>query len=374
MLYFHTLNLYLIVATGAIMPITVQGVMIPLHTVYLVTYFAFLLQFSDNKAALLRGILVLLPIILVMMIGLARANDITYALEKIEGGVLATLLAAIITSHCVRRYGMYDFLTSYLKVTLIILAATVVYRIALGYGIGSRDGRFLINGPITYGWLMGIASTVALFMYQKSKKKRYLLYLAMFSVVIVVTGSKGPIVATAFSFALYFIYFFRSKRAIILALSVTFGSVGVSQYVSSENLGRLSAISRLLYGQVEEQDEGSIGVRWVAWVDSISIFEENTYWGVGLGNWEDYASIKIKYPHNFFLEIASEMGLLGLAAFALVIFALLLNRNFFGVLHLLFFLVALSFSGDISYHRYLLGIPLGFYLEKKSRVIREAER
>lgn len=323
---------------------------------------------------MLRGILVLLPILLAMMIGLTRANDIPYALGKIEGAVLASLLAAVITSHCVRRYGVLDFLASYLNVTLTILAATIFYRIAMGHEIGSRDGRFFINGPITYGWLMGIGATIALFLYQQSHKKRYLIYLALFIAMCIVTGSKGPIISFIFSGTVFLFYFFRSKRVLMLAFSVALGVVGASHYLTIETLGRFAALFRLLYGQVEEQDGGSIGARTIAWAESISIFDSHTFWGVGLGNWENYASIKIVYPHNFFLEIASEMGFLGLTAFTLVISVLFLNRSFFVVLYLSFFLVALSFSGDMSYHRYLLGIPLGLYLEKKSRFAREDAR
>lgn len=371
MLNYHTLNLYLIIATGAILPIAADGIMFPLHTAYIAIYLALLLQFSDNRTALLRGILVLLPIFLAMMIGLTRANDVPYALEKIEGGVLAALLAAVITFHCVRRYGEYDFLESYLNVTLVILAATIIYRTALGYELGSRDGRFLINGPITYGWLMGIGATVALFLYQQSAKKKNLVYLAAFIAMSFVTGSKGPIVAMVFSFTVFVIYFFRSKRVLMLAFSAALGVVGASQYLTIETLGRFAALYRLFFGQVEEQDSGSIGIRSIAWSESMSIFDSHTFWGVGLGNWENYSSIKIIYPHNFFLEIASELGIIGLTLFTLTISLLFLSRTFFVVLYLLFFLIALSFSGDMSYYRYLLGIPLGLYLEKKSRVGRE---
>lgn len=372
MLNFHTINLYLIIATGTIMPVVVQELVIPLHTVYVAIYFFLLMHFPDNRSAFFRGILVLLPFLFPMLIGLSRADNLPYALEKIEGGVLASLLTAIITSHCVRRYGLNDFLTSYLNVTLTILMATMIYRITLGYEIGSRDGRFLINGPITYGWLMGIAAIISLFLYQQRQKKRFLIYFLLFFTTLLVTGSKGPLVALTFCIAVFFVYFARSKRILLLACCVVLSSVGASQLLSVEALGRFASLFHLFQGDVIENNYGSLGVRLLAWGESISIFGSNILWGVGLGNWENYSSIKIIYPHNFFLEIASEMGLLGLVAFAIVILALLRNRTFFMGLYLSFFLVALSFSGDMSYYRYLLGVPLGLFLASQTTIRHEA--
>lgn len=370
MLNFHSLNLYLIIATGAILPIYVDEILFPFHTVYAAIYFAFLLRFSANRAAFFRGMCLLLPITLVMMVGVFRANDIPYALEKIEGGVLASLLAAVVAAHCLQRYGMKEFLASYTNVTLAILAATMIYRVALGYEIGSRDGRFLINGPITYGWLMGIAATIGLFLYHHTRRKKYLIYVGIFSFMIFITGSKGPAVAFFAASAVFLIYTLKTKKVWVLALSAVLAITVSGQVLTIEALGRFAALGRILRGELGEGDFGSIGIRLIAWADSLAIFESHIFWGVGLGNWADYSSTELRYPHNFFFEIASEMGLFGLAAFALLILVLLQSRVFFVFLYLVFFLVALSFSGNMSYYRYLLGIPLGFFLEKESRIRR----
>lgn len=353
------------------MPIAWQGVVFPLHTGFAMIYFALLFQFHPNRIALFRGALALLPIGVVMLISLAQAHDIPYALKKIEGGVIASLLSATVTAHCVRRYGLNAFLASYINVTLMVLAATLAYRIGSGYELGSRDGRFLINGPITYGWLMGIAAVIGLFLYYQVGRRKYLLYSAIFVVMMVATGSKGPVLAFIFASMIFFILHARSRRILVIALSLVLGIVVALQFLALEAVGRFSALARLISGQLADEDSGSIGVRSMAWEESMSSFKSNYFWGVGLGNWENYSSIKIIYPHNLFFEIASEMGLLGLAAFAMVIFPLLLTRSRFLVMYLSFFLTALSFSGDMSYHRYLLGIPLGLLLERQSRVNRE---
>ena len=84
--------------------------------------------------------------------------------------------------------------------------------------------------------------------------------------------------------------------------------------------------------------------------------------GIGFGSWESYVWGH-KYPHNLFLEIIAEAGLIGLSVFLMIIHKVKNNEFFF-----IFILgIFLQFtSGDFSYFRYyFIFILLGLLKTKK---------
>jgi O-antigen ligase len=104
----------------------------------------------------------------------------------------------------------------------------------------------------------------------------------------------------------------------------------------------------------------------VLWGDAISAFSSSlthTLVGVGTGGYASLSSTGANYPHNIFLEVGSELGVLGLLALAAFVISVVVrllrlvaaggeNAGWSGLLLTLFVfsLVNAQFSGDVPYN------------------------
>jgi O-antigen ligase len=91
---------------------------------------------------------------------------------------------------------------------------------------------------------------------------------------------------------------------------------GIAIFISSspESFERIIfGLERLFYGEFEESEDDRLG----AWMYSILLFSENPILGIGSGNFEQYY---IAYPHNIFLEVLAENGLVGFILLFVMIF------------------------------------------------------
>lgn len=409
LLNFHVVHLYLVIATGTILPVVLGGAIIGFHTVYLFLYGVFLLTYHHNRVAIGLALAVLAPLLLALLSGFPRAEDFDYGLLKIEGGIIATLLSGLITFHCLRIYGETRFLSSLVHVAFAVLVLTLAYIAAAAFGFIDFSGRFFINGPITYGWIMGTSLLFSIFLFFETKNMKYVVLCAVFSAMLFATGSKGPLLAFAIVGVSYLAINFKNWRAWLAACVTTISFYLSWRYMPDDTVSRYSAFSRMASGLLESDDNGSIGsgdygsigIRLEAYRKSWQLFQDNIMFGVGLGNWEKHSEVPILYPHNFALEILSELGFLGAIGFILTLAVITIGipiwaksthtldqkrcypdkdhtkkNHYLGILcpatkarltsapfiFLCFFVIAQSFSGDLSYLRYMLGLPLGFFL------------
>lgn len=363
MLSFHVLNLYLALATGALFPLLISGRMFFFHSMYLMLYAGVLLGLRQNSVAFVRACAIMLPLCIVMLFGFLRSGAPSYALQKIEGAIFATLLIALIVNHCVRAYGIYVFFRAFIWVSFAIMVVTLTVRFGSGHELGDRSGRFLINGPIVFGWMMGLAAIMSLHIYYFSGKIKYTFAFTIFAAAIILTGSKGPLLALIFGSIIFFLARITSRRT-LLFLSALLACVLPSIYFLPEKvINRFAAIGRVIGGDLVATDSGSIGIRLDAWRQPIEIFYENPIFGVGLGNWVNHvAAGELFYPHNFIIEAIVELGSLGALAL-LVTLAFVMRRVSAVIVSLIGFLSAcLFFSGDLSYLRFVLGVPVGIVL------------
>ena len=104
---------------------------------------------------------------------------------------------------------------------------------------------------------------------------------------------------------------------------------------------------------IENQGKGSVGIRLDLYKQAFFLFVEKPFFGHGFGSWADISNTKFKYPHNIVLELMAETGFIGLLFFILIIFFSRGNNLQLNTISL-FGVIALLFSGDFSYFRYVL--------------------
>jgi O-antigen ligase len=170
-----------------------------------------------------------------------------------------------------------------------------------------------------------------------------------------VTGSRGPFVALILSAILLGFFTIKYSFKTKLVLFVVFGFIGLEflSFFFSNIVNRFSALST---------DYSSI-IRIYAIYNGVIYFLQKPVFGWGTGSFSTLVSEYIKYPHNIFIELAMEIGIVGVIIF--ILFLSFAIYNFFYLrkkvknisqsillrLNYFFFLFGFfnsQFSGDIA--------------------------
>lgn len=199
----------------------------------------------------------------------------------------------------------------------------------------------------------------------------YLAAFAIFFMALVWTESKGAILAFLIGLAIYCVLRFHRKYKLLIALvigGIVFYFTLADQLVELLEDSRLSAILRIVGGELNQSDEGSVGSRVVLIDKAMQDFSSHIFMGIGLAN---YSFNEFVYPHNQHLEIFAEMGVV--VGFIHVIFVLLSfwRANILNKALIVFFGVAASFSGDVSYLRFLYAFCLVGFMPSMGAQIKE---
>lgn len=277
-------------------------------------------------------------------------GNFTYGFEKLTLGLLFPL--AIFNLLSFNNMSTNSIINGLIYSSLIIAVTAIVFK--LYFGFFTRGVNFGFLGPITFSWTNGFSFIALLF--KKSKKNIDQFLMFFFFLMIIWSGSKGPLIAILVLMILNLKFFIplgsNKKLKYFIALSCFFIFLFLlKDYVRSLNGLYDIIVSPKEY--IENQGKGSVGIRLDLYKQAFFLFIEKPFFGHGFGSWANISNTKFKYPHNIVLELMAETGFIGLLFFILIIFLgrgnnLQLNAiSLFGV-------IALLFSGDFSYFRYVL--------------------
>lgn len=322
-------------------------------TVFL--FFALRGRFTRNEAA------IFLTISLFFLLQLFRTSNLESAVSKFEGAVLASIIVFALTRLSQMLSGD-RFEHAFVRVAFAVLALTVVYK--MNFGFIDREVRFFLNGPIVFGWLMGIAAIICVKLFTARQQIGMLFVATIFFVAVYWSGSKGPLIALFCATGFIFLRHRDPSRFVqITCLAL---AIGTLVFLFPELVPpRFYAIQRVFLGQLIEDDFGSIGARLEMWSGAIRLFAEHPVVGIGLGNWSNRfesnftQDFLFNYPHNIILEVLSEHGSVGAILFLFVFWRIFSNTSEVGKVIFVFSLVALLFSGHAAYWMFLIGMPLG---------------
>lgn len=203
-------------------------------------------------------------------------------------------------------------------------------------GLSDRYTLMGISNPIWFSRFVGMLALIIVGT-DKPMKKNALIYFSSLGVALILmfsTGSRGPLVAAVVTFLLMQSFIF-SKKQVLLATSI----VGLFIFLGFTFVG----------GYLFETNFYSLYAR----LDLIKIFmdfEIDYIKGGGIGSYslmfmgEDV----VYYPHNIFLELFLENGLIGVILFCIILgfFIRAFKPNILYFLAFYYLLVSLP-SGDI---------------------------
>ena len=179
----------------------------------------------------------------------------------------------------------------------------------------------LFPDPHMLAFFIGLGSPLLLatLLFQKGTNLKLFCVYVLMVVALFLTFSRGGYFGLFFSVFIVLLYSWRylkeKKKFLITAISILFllvliifGQAVISRFTSSFLISEGSSLGRL-----------------EIWQQSFKIFLEKPIFGVGLGNYSKTVDPLSLYrspitSHNLYLDIASETGIFGLAAWLLLFF------------------------------------------------------
>lgn len=313
-------------------------------------------------APFIQGCGRVVPQLIVLGFGLLIFGVIGYAspmpefvYSKAWGGFLASGFVLFFMVHLLLQVGLRGLALGLARIMFLVLGATFLFKVAVG-GVMDRDIPYLLNGPIVFGWLMGMGALCALYLFILERGLVNALGSICLSLGVLWSGSKGPILAYALSTIFLYIAvggFTFAKLRLITVLGLTAVAaillVDPADSLSESRFGLLVDI----YENGINYSEGSVGVRLAAQESAVGLIQENPMTGIGPGGFAEHDPL-LMYPHNVHLEVLLEYGLFIFTAYALFMMHGVARGNPLIRSIVLFFVISMSFSGDLSYLRYLL--------------------
>lgn len=290
------------------------------------------------------------------------SSDIAYGLEKAYLGLLLPLSILVILEKA--EWSEKELVRYFMIAILIVCCIAIPFKIKAGFF--NRQVSFGLLGPITFGWLNGM--TFLMVILKRKKNFKDFLLAIFFFLMVLWTGSKGPLFAT-FLICLFFtrrIFGKKLKTKILILIFLAAASIFI--YKFKEDIRAVDSLISLAENPKEYsqgEGSGSIGSREKLISISLEIFKSNPVTGVGFGGWKVESNTTHKYPHNVVFELLSETGIIGLL---LIIFLTIkvYKNGIFGIIGI-YGVITLLFSGDFSYFRYaLFAFLLGHLFIKKS--------
>lgn len=201
-------------------------------------------------------------------------------------------------------------------------------------------------------------------MFAQNSKSRYLKFLlfamALFflhNVLLLNTGKAGII--SCFVIIFWWILFKNNLRKIGVVILVS-GLIALSFSSTAQNRFEMAyhEVSGFLDGSLSERS--AMGYRLEFWVNSFNLVREKGFFGAGAGGFKD-AYIEIRRdkewgswraewtddPHQQYLLIAAEHGIIGLGIFLLLLFFIFRSIDFEDEYHFIFsFIFVVTFLGS----------------------------
>ena len=324
----------------------------------------------------------LLPLLLIgvaILLGLLWSGAPEYGQEKALKYFTVTLLAALAPfALLTTERDLLKFLYTIAAGAVVVAGLTLVTEPTVAEGIATEydtQGRYSFGGQIFPARFLCTGALI-LFLLPGLMRSRWALLapLAAVGVTIVASGygARGPMAAFfATLVAVALILAVRSSRALVAVVAAVVIGAAVLPFVTVPN----SASERLSEAARDPVSTLRGDTRWILYNQAIELIEGHTVFGAGTGTFGAYVSIvspprqRLLYPHNIFLEVWSELGILPLLAYILAVggggwvlmrrLAATDDRHERNLLTLAFGLLVFNFlvtqvSGDINDNRTLL--------------------
>ncbi|GKT11809.1 MAG: hypothetical protein ISEC1_P0782 [Thiomicrorhabdus sp.] len=271
------------------------------------------------------GVLVILLFLLIMFSSL-YADDTFAAFEVAIRFLFLCLLFFFTVRYVSTSYVDIDHaIISYALATMYIGFVIAVYALTAGSSSSQYVMRLTIGegtSPIPLSLLLGQSLLIALYMMLNSNKRVIAIYAVIVGVMayaLLLTNTRSTLIGLALG-VITFLILSRSsmdsrKKLILISAIVLSIPLVITLMSGSEEIYEraFSGFIRLFSGDFGTSESD----RLEAWWYGVLAFSENMLLGIGAGNFGQYY---IAYPHNIFIELMAENGLIGLIIIIAIVF------------------------------------------------------
>jgi len=167
--------------------------------------------------------------------------------------------------------------------------------------------------------VIGATSNVNIFFNCQWSKPFCVVMIFPFLYSLFLVGCRGPLISAILGLFFYYLLIFKKRLKITIAIGIILLFVMIIWISNSDIiysiLGHIPNISGYSLTQIEEGP--STIQRLELYFSAISLFLQNPLLGVGTGGFPG------GYPHNLFLEIAAENGIMGIIIFVYFLFSVI---------------------------------------------------
>lgn len=301
-----------------------------MHLLLIVCYLSggFLL-FKRRPKLMLMDLLLVLFFAWILVNHMLFSIGSSYALEKLRFApalAIAPYFGArfLLSQERVNRFLQYSVLIpavmtvpSFLEIATRQLMGQVRFT-PFAFGQGQVGSPIVVGISFAIGLIILI---VRLGEGVRKARKYHFILLPLFAYLVLVSGSRGVVISLLAAILFYILFQVqRLKTAlyVVVILGLILGAawqflpgVTASFYRTTFQYqpGRLSTVYQRLY----------------AWREATRNFLESPLWGIGFGNFRFWTGkATLTYPHNIILEIAAELGFIGVSVFAMMMAATLM--------------------------------------------------
>ncbi|MBI5659775.1 MAG: O-antigen ligase family protein [Nitrosomonadales bacterium] len=245
--------------------------------------------------------------------------------------LLLPLAISVFTEDCWRQRAYYAFIAA------ILVALMVSFAMRLGWAppwpVAQDTGTFSttpFKSRIAYGFFLAFAIYLMAHHLLRSQTIRQRLLwgaatcLATFNLMFMVSGRTGHIILAALILLLSYQYWAGLRKRwpiyLVAAVVATTGVVATSPAIQ----GRSSDIALA----VSDPEKSSIGQRLIMWQTALRVIADHPILGAGTGSFADeyakkaydHPGILTGNPHNEYLLITGQLGMLGLGGFLILFY------------------------------------------------------
>ena len=271
--------------------------------------------------------LTLCAFIVIGMLYTPSLSEAVNILPKYREFLYIPLFILLFQEQRARHVGLFVF-----TATMMLILLFTYWIVFTGWQVGKGipDNPVIFKNHITQGMLVALASYFVLAYTWQQKKWRWLgivvTLLAIYHTVFMIQGRTGYLVV----FCLILLFFYQTLRW----RGVLFGLVGASllagfaYFVSDKVQQRIDVASQNIESYQQGHTEGSIALRLEFYQNSLALIAQNPLLGSGTGSFGyEYQKIAQRQhlyntvnPHNEYLMIAVQWGLVGLGLFLMLFY------------------------------------------------------
>jgi O-antigen ligase len=263
-----------------------------------------------------------LAVLMIVRLGASPAQ--AYGSVKVRL-FIAENLVLLVAGIAVARYGRhFRLLLVWLVVVACATAVVLAHSLAVGQAQENVGGRFSVDqqaSPIGLGRDAATGILVCVFLVLAARSTPVLRVLALgalplIAVSFIAAGSRGPVVGLTVGLLTLLVLTLRERRTrirvVLVALAAAAGALLVAQLVPGQDIERSFSVFTGSGGGFSSNGRSEL------WHAAWQTFQQHPLLGIGVGGFASVVPLDL-YPHNIFLELGAEVGILGVVAVVVVV-------------------------------------------------------